>query len=32
MIIGRNGLTGTVSSTPIRPLPHPHWKTATTTP
>ena len=32
MIIGRNGLTGTVSLTPISSLPQPHWNTATTTP
>ena len=32
MIIGTNGLIGTVVSSPTRPLPQPHWNTATTTP
>ena len=32
MIMGRNGLIGTVSWRPIRLDPQPHWNTATTTP
>ena len=32
MIIGRNGLIGTDSWSPTRPLPQPHWNTATTAP
>ena len=32
IIIGMNETIGTVSSTPNRPLPQPHWNTATITP
>ena len=29
MNIGMNGMTGTVDSRPMRPMPQPHWNTMT---
>ncbi len=29
---GMNEMIGTVDSRPMRPMPHPHWNTATSTP